>query len=327
MVSLRNLADEALELSVVGSFTNLGYNARRKLFHWGELPSMAGRRVVVTGANSGLGFAAASRLAGLGATVHLVVRNRAKGLEAAARLVEAAAPEPVDVHVEVADLSDLDSVRAFASSFAAAHDRLDVLVHNAGALVHERQVTAQGNEVTVAAQVIGPFLLTVLLLPQLQASPDARVITVASGGLYSTALSISNLQSDRGEFNGTQAYARAKRCQVVLNREWARRLAGTTVVPLAMHPGWADTPGVEAALPTFRTVVGRALRSPEQGADTIVWLAAADEPRGAPGTFWLDRRRRSLHKVPWTRKGDDRDGELFAAIRVLSGYEGPLPGD
>ena len=108
-----------------------------------------------------------------------------------------------------------------------------------------------------------------------------------------------------GDYNGTTAYARAKRAQVTLVELWARRLAADRITVHAMHPGWADTPGVARSLPTFRRVVGPLLRTPEEGADTLVWLAVDDgAPLAESGRFWLDRRPRPLHRLRSTRRSD-----------------------
>jgi NAD(P)-dependent dehydrogenase (short-subunit alcohol dehydrogenase family) len=169
-------------------------------------------------------------------------------------------------------------------------------------------MSPQGTELTVASQVVGPFLLTSLLLPLLQStaqgSAPTRVLTMSSGGMYASVLRVADLQMG-DEYKGSEQYARAKRAQVTLNEMWAQRTSGSEVVFQAMHPGWADTPGVRDSLPTFRKVVGPLLRSPQQGADTMVWLAADDgEPIASTGKFWLDRHQRSIHKLPNTRSSD-----------------------
>lgn len=322
---VRDFVDDALDATVVLSFTNIGPAVRRRLQDWAPLPPMRGRRVLVTGANSGIGFAAARRFAELGALVHLAVRDPARGDDARRRILQAT-PE-AEVHVEVLDVSVLADVRSFATRFAAEHGSLHVLVHNAGALLHERSTTADSLETTLATHVVGPFLLTAALLPLLEASGDGRVITVVSGGMYSTGLSMQNLQSDQGTYNGTEAYARAKRAQMLLTEEWTARTPGRPVTFHAMHPGWADTPGVAVALPRFRRIVGPFLRTPAQGADTVVWLGAEPTAGDPPGSLWLDRRRRSTHKLRKTRAGDRHRTELFDEVRRLSGYAGTLPGD
>jgi NAD(P)-dependent dehydrogenase (short-subunit alcohol dehydrogenase family) len=179
-----------------------------------------------------------------------------------------------------------------------------VLAHNAGALHATRRNAPDGTEETVASQVLGPFLLTGLLMARLRASAPARVLTMSSGGMYATGLTVDDLEMS-DDYSGTEQYARAKRAQVTLNEMWAERFAASGVVFHALHPGWALTPGVETSLPTFRRIVGPLLRSPEQGADTLVWLAADDgEPLATNGRFWLDRRVRAIHKLPTTRRTD-----------------------
>ena len=179
------------------------------------------------------------------------------------------------------------------------------LMHVAGALDAEYATSPQGIEQTVASQVVGPFLLTAELLPELRAAAPGRVLWVASGGMYSEPLAVDRLELGPTDYDGTTAYARAKRAQVTLAELWGARLAPTEVVVHAMHPGWANTPGVERSLPTFRRVVGPLLRSPEEGADTLVWLGASDgAPLASTGGFWLDRRRRATHRLPSTRRAD-----------------------
>lgn len=311
-MSVRDAVDAALELPVFTSFTRLGYDARSRLEHWTDLDSydLTGRVMLVTGATSGLGLVAARQLAANGATVVLLGRDAAK--TAGVRVALAAETGNDSVTTVVADMGDLAAVRRVADEISERFERLDVLVHNAGALSATRQVApAAGGaaplELTVASQVVGPFLLTSLLLPLLErsgASSPARVITMSSGGMYATGLHVDDLQMG-DDYKGSEQYARAKRAQVTLNEMWAERHPDRKVVFHAMHPGWADTPGVRDSLPTFRKVVGPLLRSPEQGADTLVWLAADDgEPLAHSGSFWLDRKQRDLHKLPTTKRTD-----------------------
>jgi NAD(P)-dependent dehydrogenase (short-subunit alcohol dehydrogenase family) len=303
-MSAAEVLDAALEFPVFTSFTRLGYDARSRLAHWAPLSSyrMDDQVVLVTGATSGLGMVAAEQFLRCGATVVLLGRDRAKTEGVAASLTASTGSDRV--HSVVADMGDLGQVRAAAADVLARFERLDVLVHNAGALTADRRTAPSGIEATVASQVVGPFLLTTLLLPRLREAHPGRVITVSSGGMYASPLRVSDLQMG-DDYKGSEQYARAKRAQVTLNEMWAERVPANDVVFHAMHPGWADTPGVRESLPTFRKVVGPLLRTPAQGADTIVWLAADQgEPRSSSGGFWLDRHRRSIHKLPNTRSSD-----------------------
>jgi NAD(P)-dependent dehydrogenase (short-subunit alcohol dehydrogenase family) len=298
------LVDWTLEASVVGSFTRIGYDTRRRLFDWTPLQSLGleGKMAIVTGATSGLGRAAAQSIAALGAHVCIVGRDPER-TERARSEISAAAFSPVEA--DLADLSSLAETAAFAARFAASNDRLDILVLNAGALTHDYAVTGEGNELTFATHVLSPFLLTRALRPLLEASAPSRVIVVASGGVYTEPLDVDALDPDPAAYDGTKTYARCKRAQVVLAEEWTQHLLDTGITVNAMHPGWADTPGLRTALPGFCRMVGRLLRTPEQGADTIVWLAAAPDAADESGLFFLDRRARAKHRLRRTRRPDE----------------------
>ncbi len=307
--------DLALEGTVGLSFSRIGHEVRSRLDDWQDLEELPGdgRRVLVTGANSGLGYAAACLLLFAGAQVRLLVRSTDKGEDTLRRLAEDVGRDlDEDASFDVADLADLASVRAFADRQVERHERLDAVIHNAGALFAERAVTQDGLERTYQIHVVAPFLLTSLLLPHLTEGPPSRVITVTSGGMYAEKLVTGRVDSP-GEYRGTVAYARAKRAQVVLTREWARRLGGRGVGFHVAHPGWALTPGVESSLPGFRRLTGPVLRTPEQGADTIVWLALT-EPAPDDGRLWHDRRPRLDHKVPWTRSDREEADRLWDRV-------------
>jgi dehydrogenase/reductase SDR family member 12 len=305
VTGVADAVDRALEFAVVPSFTRIGYAARSRLDHWMPLGryDLTGRVVVITGATSGLGLAAAQTLAAGGAAVEIVARNEAKAAGVCQRLRNAGAPGGADF--AVADTGDLDAIRRAAGQLAQRHERVDALVHAAGALDAAYARSPQGIEQTVASQVVGPFLLTGLLVPVLRKAARARVLWVASGGMYTEPLSVTRLEMDPAQYNGTRAYARAKRAQVTLAQMWADQLRADHITVHAMHPGWADTPGVRRSLPAFRRVVGPLLRSPAEGADTIVWLTADDGPPvQTTGCFWLDRRPRPIHRLRSTRQSD-----------------------
>ena len=318
---LRRAIDAVLETTVVGSFTKVGYEARRRMYDWPDLSSfdMSGKTVVITGGNSGLGLMTAKALVRIGASVRIVARDAERGAAAVEEL-DAMGGAPAGSYG--ADLSSFDAVRRLAAELRERESRLDVLVHNAGALLAERTESADGHEMTFATMVLGPFLLTSELLPLLRATPGgARVIWISSGGMYTQSLDVEALEMGDDVYSGTTAYARAKRAQVVLAEGWGKRLRDDRIAVNAMHPGWADTPGLETGLPGFRTLLGPILRSPEEGADTIVWLAAAEEPGRLTGKFWLDRAPRSTTKlVPSGATAEERE-KLWALCERLTGAE------
>lgn len=145
------------------------------------------------------------------------------------------------------------------------------------------------------------------------------MIWIASGGMYGQRLRADDLQYERGEYGPTTGYARTKRAQVVLSELWAEELAGEGVVVNAMHPGWADTPGIASSLPGFSRLIRPILRTNEQGADTTVWLAAAAEPARLSGRFWHDRRPRPTHYLGRTKESADDRRALWEACRRLTG--------
>lgn len=308
--------DDLLEGLVAPSFSSLGYRLRGG--DWTPLSDydLTGRTVAITGPTSGLGLAATHLLASLGADLVLVARNPDK-LEA---LVADLSGAPGDIHPVVADMGDRAAVRSAGEAIVDRHERLDVLIHNAGALTNERRTTAEGVELTTAVHVVGPFLLTGTLLPLLRSTDGARVLTMSSGGMYTAPLSVGGLQMSPSRYKGAEQYARAKRAQVTLNAEWARRVP--EVAFHALHPGWADTPGVEESLPTFRRVVGPFLRTPEQGVDTLIWLAADDAGSANSGLFWHDRRPREIHRLGSTRRSDtpERRVGLWNLVTELAGW-------
>ena len=232
------LADR-LVLPGLWRFTRLGYRTSRK--HWNPLSAYLGnKRAIVTGATSGLGQAAAMALAALGAQVVLVARDRRKA-EATARDIRAQTGN-THVGVEVCDLGVMTEVHALADRLLANGEPIDILVNNAGALFNPRQQTPEGFEKSFALLLLSPYILTERLHPLLVKAGAARVVNVSSGGMYTQKIHVDDLQSQRGKYSGSVAYARAKRGLMILTEEWASQWARDGIVVNAMHPGWADTP-------------------------------------------------------------------------------------
>ncbi len=306
-----------LDRSIVFSFDRTGFRRHAAAFPPGELETdQRGRVAVVTGASSGIGVEIARGLLARGAEVLFAVRDVAKGERVRASLGDL----PGRARVVRVDVGDLDSVRALAATFPC--DRLDILVHNAGALADREVRTAQGLEVTAATHLVGPFLLTQLLWPLLRASPDARLVHVSSGGMYAERLDVRPLfEPSIARFDGVRQYARAKRAQIVLAEEIAAQVqsAGLRVAVSAMHPGWADTPGVRSALPRFFALTKHMLRTPAEGADTALFLALADRARDAGGRFYFDRSPVPTHLRAGTADPPGARDELLSRLRTVTG--------
>jgi NAD(P)-dependent dehydrogenase (short-subunit alcohol dehydrogenase family) len=291
------IIDTLLDRSIALGYGNLGLAARRRLPGWpADPPRMDGAVVLITGAASGLGLASARAFARLGATVHALARDKARAAEAVGQ-------------PEGCDLSDLAAVRAFAEDFARREPRLDVLVNNAGVMPDERTLSPDGHELMFATHVLAPLALTTLLAPTL-----GRVINVGSGGMYGQSLPVGDWESEHTPYSPKLLYARTKREQVVITELMAERLRGRGVVVHAMHPGWVDTEGVRRWMPVFRKLTRTIIRTPDQGADTIVWLGGAPEAAERTGLFWHDRTPRPTHY----RLGASPDSE--AAREALWSY-------
>ncbi|MBR9813709.1 SDR family NAD(P)-dependent oxidoreductase [bacterium] len=279
-----------------------------------------GQTIVLTGPTSGLGLAAAHRLSQLGARLVLIGRNVNKLADTADALSRTTGNAPRAQLV--ADLSLVAETRAVLEQLAD-FGPIDALVNNAGALFNQRGETAEGIEQTLAVDLLSPFLLAEGLRPQLAASGRGRVVNVASGGMYLQGLSLGDLQWAARPYDGTKAYAQAKRGLVALTKLWAERWAGDGIAVHAMHPGWADTPGVADALPGFKRVMGKLLRNSDDGADTMVWLAANPQVQAHSGLFWLDRKPHTTEVVRNTAVNADKAAALRDALIALAGAVRP----
>jgi len=252
---------------------------------------LSGQTCLVTGASAGIGLATAHGLARLGARVVMAVRNPEKGEKARRAVMGATGRE---VEMAVVDLASRKSIRAFARDFAGRHPRLDVLVNNAGIWSERRRVSSDGIELVWATNVLNYFLVTELLLPQLQAAGKARVVNVASQ--LAGELDLTDVQFERRPWSGRTAYAQSKQADRMLTWALARRLSGTGTTANAMHPGFVATEifGKGGGLVSLFTSLYSKLRGrrPEEGADTVVWLAASPDVENRSGLFWINRQER-----------------------------------
>ena len=298
---------DALIIPSVLNFTKRGHRTGKK--RWTPLSSyLGGKKVLLTGGSSGLGRAAALGLAKLGADLTIVSRNEEKSWQTAFLIEEETGQK---VHVEKRDLSLLEEVKDLSEKLLKGGRPIDVLINNAGALYNEREVTSEGFERSFALLLLSPFVLTENLFPLLKKNPLSRVINVSSGGMYTQALKLKGLEMKPENYNGSVAYARAKRGLVTLSEVWAKKWASDLINVNSMHPGWADTPGVSQSLPSFHKIMEPYLRTPEEGSDTIIWMASAPELDKMSGHFFLDRIPRKTFLIPGTKPSPDLISKFY----------------
>jgi retinol dehydrogenase 12 len=251
---------------------------------------MKGTVCVVTGATSGIGKAAATALARMGATVVMVGRDRGRTEAAAAQIAAVSASPP---RAEIADLSSLEQVRGLAGRLAGL-ERIDVLINNAGLVLGRRRITPDGLEHVFALNHLAPFLLTNLLLPKLTESAPARVVTVTSDAHSAAHLDLRDPNLEHG-WESWRSYANSKLANILFTRELARRLDGTAVTANCAHPGVVRTGFGRESRPLLKlgiTIARPFMLSPERGADTIVYLASSPDVAGQTGGYYVKRRRR-----------------------------------
>jgi len=300
-----NVLRPALDTSPFLSFDRLGFQRHSIGFDPADLEvDLYGRRCLVTGASSGIGYETALALSDLGAEVVLLCHERDHGQDAVHSIREATGNRRV--HLVAIDLTDSTSIDEAIRQLG--QDPVDILVHCADVLPEERIETESGLELAFATHLVGPHRLTRGLASVLEASDDARVIWVSSGGMLTRRLNVDDPGWVEREYDSLTAYIETKRAQVVLAELWAETFNGTSVHVNSMHPGCVDTPVARQSVPLLHKIAKPILRTAAEGADTIVWLAAASDAEGRAGRFFFDRQAVRTHWLPTTRESkEDRD--------------------
>jgi NAD(P)-dependent dehydrogenase (short-subunit alcohol dehydrogenase family) len=284
-----------------------------------ENGGMEGKVVLITGGTSGIGKAAATALAEMGAEVVVTGRDEERGEAAVAEIRRGSGSEKVSLML--ADLAVQAEVRKLAEDFRERHDRLDVLVNNAGLIQSRRTETRDGIELTLAVNHLAPFLLTNLLLDLLTKSTPSRVITVSSEARRGAEIDFDDLQSKR-RYSAFPVYGMTKLANILFTYELAERLQGTGVVANCLHPGGVNTnfgdnnrsPGI-LLFRAFKPF----MRTPEQGADTIIYLASSPEAGEMNGKYLTDREEVS----PAEPRDEVAQTRLWRASEELTNLEVP----
>lgn len=275
---IKDWIDRLLDMTIIFSFDRSGF--KRHCPDPLKNVDLSHQHGIVTGASSGIGLAAAKCLLKQGMSCQLIGRNLEK-------LENNYKSEPFVLNSKCysLDMSDLKAVYAFAKDQVKAP--IDLLVHNAGDMPSSLTLTKEGNEEMFASQVLAPFILTKALIDLGKLNKGCRIIFVSSGGMYFQKLDLSDLNFTKKSYNKYTGYANAKRAQVILNELFSKKYP--QYLFSAMHPGWADTAGVRFSMPLFYKILNKRLRSSEEGADTILWLAMTSEYPN--GRFWFDRKQ------------------------------------
>ncbi len=321
MNSLRNLWRNVVYFGrFTLSFSRIGYLVRCLL--WSGAPrNLKDQAILVTGGTAGIGEAAVLEALRAGAQVTAVGRSETK-LEA---LKARAGSHGKNLKIEVCDLSSMEDTERFCTRLERAGETFDVVINNVGGLYHEHSTTAEGHETSYAVNLLNHRLLLENLIARDQLKPAARIINMASAGLYNAPRNTRRLDQQAKRFNGVMAYASHKRAQLALSDHYQERFAGRSWRFYTTHPGWTDTPGLQQSMASFRAGLRPILRSPAQGVDTALWLADTS-PEPVEDKLWFDRKPRTAHAYAHTREPQASVAEVVAYLdKDIARFRGELP--
>lgn len=297
------------------SFSQVGYLARR-MFWPTFKPDFRGQHWLVTGGSGGLGRQMAWAALKGGATVTAAARSEQKLRE----LASAAAAEGLSgLEIERCDFTSMRETRELVDRLSSRGRRIDVLMNNVGVMNDTLVVTPENLEASFASNLLAHYVLTEGLIERGALGRDSVVVNITSGGAYSVPLSTALLNiTNPAQFNGVMAYAAHKRAQIALTSFWRERHRETGVEFYVMHPGWADTAGVQRSLPRFRRLFKPVLRNARSGADTALWLAAERPSQPSQELIWFDRKIRAAHAFAYTRASPETPTDLSNYLASIS---------
>ncbi|MFW7381563.1 MAG: SDR family NAD(P)-dependent oxidoreductase [Oligoflexus sp.] len=307
--TLEKIADR-LVIPGLAKFTRFGYQFEHRdwIPHAGFLKN---KNAIITDGTSGIGVAVASAFARLGARVLIIGPDETKGILVQNQIREETGKEVI---FEKANFSQVDEVINMAARVYQHFEKVDVLVNLSGEINFKRKVSDEGIEKTVATSLLGPFIFTETIHDLLNKSQDARIINVASGMIYAQKINLNDIESKEKPYQGNLAFARAKRALVDLTEIWADKWQEDHISVHSVHPGWADTSDFRTSMPGLYRLVKPLLRSPEQGADTIVWLASSPSQQIDSGQFWLDRRPHPTALITGSQSSTKEKKRLYEVL-------------
>lgn len=310
-MKIKDWINQLLDLTIVFSFDHSGF--RRHCPTKLQMIDLSERQGIVTGASSGIGLAVSKALLQQGMNCQLIGRDLQK-LEKS--LESDLLASRAQFHA--LDMSNLNKVYAFAMNDVKTP--IDLLIHNAGDMPLSLKITEDGFEQMFASQVIAPFILTKTLGELGKLQPGCRILFVSSGGMYLQKLDLSDLLFEKSPYNKYKGYANAKWAQVILSELFSQKFP--QYLFSSMHPGWVDTPGVSYSMPFFKKLLNKRLRSAEEGADTILWLATADDYPN--GKFWFDRKQAKTTIFQFNQSSKQEEESLWKYCQsILDAIKGP----
>jgi len=279
---------------------------------------MHGKTCMVSGSSSGIGKATALGLAKMGGSVVIVCRNQEKGEAAMNEIIQKSGNQKVSLMI--ADLSSQNAIRRLANDFSINHDKLHVLVNNAGVFLAKRHLSEDGIEMTFAVNHLAPFMLTNLLLPTLKASAPSRIVNVASSAHYGATIDFDSLKGERG-YSGFRAYSQSKLANILFTYELARRIEGTNAAANCLHPGVVRTNLGKNNWWTFRVALSLFapfLLTPEKGARTSIYLATSPEVEGISGKYFVKKKEAKSSRESYDENVSKRLWDVSARLVHLS---------
>jgi NAD(P)-dependent dehydrogenase (short-subunit alcohol dehydrogenase family) len=277
---------------------------------------MEGKICLITGANSGIGKETAKTLAKMNATIVMLCRDKERGEDAQREIIEQSGNKNVDLLI--CDLSSLQDINDFVTEFKNKYDNLHVLINNAGVMLKKRGLSVDGFEMNFAVHLLGPFLLTNLLLDLLKNSAPSRIINVTSAAHKRSKIDFEDLQSENKKYRLFSIYGISKLAEMLFTYELSRKLEETKVTANAVHPGVVATNLGRDQSKFSQWFARKFFKSPEEGAQTSIYLASSPEVEGITGKYFINKEPRESSEESYNQEDAER---LWTICEKLTGFK------